>query len=178
MNVFLLAACHNWPHGSHVSGQEQKHFSSLGTKLYFHVNSSRKNSIVLTPTMAALSRGRNQEWFTKAPFWEIVKNCYLEDIIWPLEDTKFLFECGKISHSFASIYYIDTNKIPNHLTLFIYLFIYFCCERCDKLLSHSKSINGRSFQMWRSRESSRGWIHPQHTRIAVAFAHCNFLLFS
>ena len=124
MNVFLLAACHKWPHGSHVSGQEQKHFSSLGTKLYFHVNSSRKNSIVLTPNMAALSRGRNQEWFTKAPFWEIVKNCYLEDIIWPLEDTKFLFECGKISHSFASIYYIDTNKIPNHLTLFIYLFFF------------------------------------------------------
>ena len=29
----------------------------LGTKLYFHVNTSRKNSIVLDPNMAALSRG-------------------------------------------------------------------------------------------------------------------------
>ena len=34
-----------------------KHFSPLGTKRYFPVNSSRKNSIVLTPNMAALSRG-------------------------------------------------------------------------------------------------------------------------
>ena len=32
-------------------------FSPLGTKLYFHVNSSRKNSVVLTPNIAALSRG-------------------------------------------------------------------------------------------------------------------------
>ena len=34
-------------HGSHASDQEQKHLS-VGTKRYFHVNSSRKNSIVLT----------------------------------------------------------------------------------------------------------------------------------
>ena len=40
-----------------MGGQEQKHFSLLGTKLYFHVNSSEKKSIVLTPNMAALSRG-------------------------------------------------------------------------------------------------------------------------
>ena len=31
--------------------------SPLGTKLYFHVNFSSKISIVLTPNMAALSRG-------------------------------------------------------------------------------------------------------------------------
>jgi len=41
-----------------VGGQKQKHFCSLGSKLCFHVNSSSKNSIVLTPNMAALSRGR------------------------------------------------------------------------------------------------------------------------
>ena len=52
----ILLVC-TWRHGGHVGGQEQKHFSPLGTKLYFHVNSSRKNSIVLTPNMAALSRG-------------------------------------------------------------------------------------------------------------------------
>ena len=40
----------SWRHGGHVGGQEQKHF-------YFHVNSSRKYSFVLTPNMAALSRG-------------------------------------------------------------------------------------------------------------------------
>ena len=46
-----------WRHGGHVDGQEQKHFSPLETKFFFHVNSSRKNYIVLTPNMAALSRG-------------------------------------------------------------------------------------------------------------------------
>ena len=44
-------------HSSHIGGQEQKHFSLLGTKLYFPVNSLRKNSIILTPNMAALSGG-------------------------------------------------------------------------------------------------------------------------
>ena len=44
-------------HGGHVGGQEQNHFSPLETKLYFHVNCSRKNSIVSTTNMAALSRG-------------------------------------------------------------------------------------------------------------------------
>ena len=51
----LLLVC-TWRHGGHVDGQEQKHFSPLGTKLYFHVNSLRKYSFVLTPNMAALSR--------------------------------------------------------------------------------------------------------------------------
>ena len=52
----LLLVC-TWRHGGHVGGQEQKHFSPVGTKLYFHVNSLRKYSFVLTPNMAALSRG-------------------------------------------------------------------------------------------------------------------------
>ena len=33
----------------------------LSIFMYVHVNSSRKNSVVLTPNMAALSRGANQE---------------------------------------------------------------------------------------------------------------------
>ena len=37
-------------------GQEQNHFSTLEIKLYFHANSSRKDSFVLTPNMATLSR--------------------------------------------------------------------------------------------------------------------------
>ena len=53
---FALLVC-TWRPGGHVGGQEQKHFSPLGTKLYFHVNSSMKYSFVLTPNMAALSRG-------------------------------------------------------------------------------------------------------------------------
>ena len=34
-----------------------KHLSPLGTKLYFHVNSSRKSSIVLTTNITSFSRG-------------------------------------------------------------------------------------------------------------------------
>ena len=58
LKLFLdqLLLC-TWRHGGHVVGQGQKHFSPLGPKLYFHVNSSRKNSVVLTPNMVALSRG-------------------------------------------------------------------------------------------------------------------------
>lgn len=44
-------------YGGHVRGQEKKHSSPLGTKCYFHVNSSRKSAIVFTSNMAALSRG-------------------------------------------------------------------------------------------------------------------------
>ena len=51
-----LLVC-TWRHGSHVGGQERKHFSPLGTNLYFHVNSLRKYSFVLTPNMATLSHG-------------------------------------------------------------------------------------------------------------------------
>ena len=39
--------------GGHVSGQEPKPFSRLGTKLYCHVNSLR----ILSPNMAALLHG-------------------------------------------------------------------------------------------------------------------------
>ena len=40
-----------WRHGGDVGGQEQKHFSPLGTKLYFHVNSSRKIRLYWPPTL-------------------------------------------------------------------------------------------------------------------------------
>ena len=46
-----------WPCWWCVGDQKQKHFSPLGTKRYFHVNSLRKNSFVLTTNMAALSCG-------------------------------------------------------------------------------------------------------------------------
>ena len=42
-------------HGGNVGCQEQKHFSPLGTKLYFHVNSSRKVLLYWLPKMATLS---------------------------------------------------------------------------------------------------------------------------
>ena len=40
--VPLKLLVYTWRHGGYVGGQEQKHFSPLGTKPYFHVNSSRK----------------------------------------------------------------------------------------------------------------------------------------
>ena len=44
--------------GLHVTSRRPCWWSrTLGTKLYFHVNSWRKYSFVLTPNMAALSRG-------------------------------------------------------------------------------------------------------------------------
>ena len=36
-----------WRHGGVLVVKNKKHFSPLGTKLYFHVNSSKKNSVVL-----------------------------------------------------------------------------------------------------------------------------------
>ena len=54
--IQLIAGLHV-NNGSHVGGQEQKLSLPLGTKLYFHVNSSRQISIVLTPNIAALLRG-------------------------------------------------------------------------------------------------------------------------
>ena len=56
VRVLELLVC-TWRHRGHVGGQKQKYFSPLATKFYFHVNSSRKNSVVLTPNKAALSPG-------------------------------------------------------------------------------------------------------------------------
>ena len=52
--IWLLVC--TWRKGGLGGGPEKKHFSSLGTKSFIHVNSSRKR-IVLNPNMAALSRG-------------------------------------------------------------------------------------------------------------------------
>ena len=73
-----LLVC-TWCHGGHVDGQEQKHLSSLGTKLYFHVNSSLKNSILLTPNMAALWRGCNLLTFQAKTRWssDFFRNNYI-----------------------------------------------------------------------------------------------------
>ena len=51
---YLVSLVCTWRHGGHVGCQEQKHFSPLESKLFFHVNSSRKFFIA---NMAALSHG-------------------------------------------------------------------------------------------------------------------------
>ena len=53
--TLILLVC-RWRHSGHLGRQEQKHFSCLGSNLYFHVHSSRNNSIVPTPNIATLSR--------------------------------------------------------------------------------------------------------------------------
>ena len=45
------------PGSGHVGGQEQKQFSSLGTKLRFHKKFCKKNVIVMTTIMAVMSDG-------------------------------------------------------------------------------------------------------------------------
>ena len=68
-------------HGSHGGGQEQKYFSPPGPKLYFHVNSSRKNSTVLTPNMAVLSHG----WKPRIQSNDATeKKWVVDDYMWPL----------------------------------------------------------------------------------------------
>lgn len=57
-----------WRHGNHVGGQEQKHFSLLGTKLYFYVKFFKRKFcfFFFTPSMAAFSHG----WHCpKQPSW-------------------------------------------------------------------------------------------------------------
>ena len=59
-----LLVC-TWCHSSHVGGQEQKHFSPLRTKLYFHVNYSRKKFYCIDPQY-----GRFLTWLqTKNWYW-------------------------------------------------------------------------------------------------------------
>ena len=56
LNLFPTIAGLHLTSRRHVGGQDfEKHFSPLGTKLYSHVNSSRKT--LFTPNMTALSRG-------------------------------------------------------------------------------------------------------------------------
>ena len=51
----------------------------------------------------------------------------------------------------CSIYYINTNEIPNHFTLIV-----FWCERCDLLCSHNKGDIFTCEDIKFSRESSPG----------------------
>ena len=56
----ILLVC-TWRHGGHVGGQEQKHLSPLGTRLYFHVNYSRKIILYWSPTLPPCFVVANQE---------------------------------------------------------------------------------------------------------------------
>ena len=87
-----LLVC-TWRHGGHVGGQEQKHFSPLGTKLYFHVNFSRKYSFVLTPNMAAFSRGCKPRIGNSLKLYVLRQGCSVQTSC--LLDTKYNYRNGK-----------------------------------------------------------------------------------
>ena len=56
----ILLGC-TWRHGGYVGGQEQKQLSPLWTKLYFHVNYSRKIILYWPPTLLLCLVVANQE---------------------------------------------------------------------------------------------------------------------
>ena len=71
-----LLVC-TWRHGGHVGGQEQKHFSPLGTKLYFHVHSLRNILLFWPPTWPPCHVVANQELSINTP--PPILYCYLTD---------------------------------------------------------------------------------------------------
>ena len=85
----ILLVC-MWCHGGHVSGQEQMHFSPLGTRLYFHVNSSRKNLYCIDPQHGCLVTWLQTKNMKKK--LDITKPCHSEHILpvpWPFVWSKF-----------------------------------------------------------------------------------------
>ena len=85
----ILLVC-MWCHGGHVSGQEQMHFSPLGTRLYFHVNSSRKNLYCIDPQCGCLVTWLQTNNMKKK--LDITKPCRSEHILpvpWPFVWSKF-----------------------------------------------------------------------------------------
>ena len=117
-----------WRHGFHVGSQEQKHFSPLGTKLYFHVNSSRKYSFVLTPNMVALSRGckpRIHLIFSK--FWLRALTLDFHDIHWLESEFHYFGQTLMImfpSFKFAFVSTAESFSITAKITAA--LFHWFC----------------------------------------------------
>ena len=85
----ILLVC-TWCHGGHVGSQEQKHFSPLGTWLYFHANSSKKFLLYWPPTWLPCDMVANQEYEKEA--WYITKPCHSEHVLpvpWPFVWSKF-----------------------------------------------------------------------------------------
>ena len=64
--VLLLCTLH---HDGYVGGQEQVHFSPMGTKLHLHINSSRKILLCGPPTCHLV-------------MWLQTKNCYVKCFFW------------------------------------------------------------------------------------------------
>ena len=85
-----------------AGGQDQKHFSPVGSKLYFHVNSSRKNILYWTPTWPPCQVVANQEYCCCSIFnspltreWQLFlrKPTRIKQIVNLLDG--FIFQCNK-----------------------------------------------------------------------------------
>ena len=85
----------------HVGDQEQKHFSPLGTKLYFHVNFSSKISIVLTPNMAALA--------TKTTEHSKIFQC--NSICWFNRHIIIVFLLNQCLSSYCTVFYLKNDSL-------------------------------------------------------------------
>ena len=66
---YLLLVC-KWRHGGQVGGQEKKHFSPMGSKLHFHVNSLKKLLLFWPPTLSPCHAVANQELVNWPPWWK------------------------------------------------------------------------------------------------------------
>ena len=99
MEYCLLLACW-WC----VRVKERKHFSALGTKPYFHVNSSRKNSILLTtntpPTWPPCCIVANQEYPRLHSLWQ--------ELLW--ERVKIWIAVSS-KKSPSKVFYIDQDTV-------------------------------------------------------------------
>ena len=85
----ILLLC-TWCHGGHVGCQEQKLSSSLGTRLYFHVNSSRKILYCIDPQHGCLVTWLQTKNMKKK--LDLTKPCHSEHILpvpWPFVWLKF-----------------------------------------------------------------------------------------
>ena len=66
---YLLLVC-TWRNGDQVGGQEKKHFSPLGSRLHFHVNSLKKLLLFWPPTWSPCHLVANQELVNCSPWWK------------------------------------------------------------------------------------------------------------
>ena len=131
-----------------------KHFSPLGTKLYFRVNSSRKSSIALTTNMAALSRGCKPR---------------IDEYLWRAANSTFLSYVIFVSFSLPTMHNISiqTNS---------YLFGHALAERsksknCPKFPEYNK----HPAFAWQWNKDSRRQVnslwHSNHRQVSVGHSN-------
>ena len=134
----------------------RKHFSPLGTKLYFRVNSTRKSSIVLPTNMAALSRSCKSR---------------IDEYLWRAANSTFLLYVIVVSFSLPTMHNISiqTNS---------YLFGHALAERskskyCPKL--PESEYNKHPAFAWNWNKDSRRMVnslwHSNQRQVSVGHSN-------